>query len=300
MQSMNNRGHNERAMRLDILADEARQGLKRVEEGEEFTIGGWLAYGHALNEGRALFPGDREFGEWVSLSQLGTAGNGEEIRREDRAAAMWAAANSDQFEEARQRGNPRTIRGIHAKWKEIEAEQERERFEEEQRQRKAEQVEVMNSEQPAAQEQGQPAAPSEVSDRQPDKQEIASKPAALQPDPTDRQPDTAQESDPYGYAKLTDAALLDEANGLREDLEDEKARRKAAEAERDEFKARLVEATSDNQGATISKLQKQVQSLKYTRDEAQAAAKRMEYRLKKAEEERDAALRSLQSQEIAL
>ncbi len=32
------------------LADEARQGLDRVEQGEENTIGGWLAYGNALSQ----------------------------------------------------------------------------------------------------------------------------------------------------------------------------------------------------------------------------------------------------------
>lgn len=69
-----------------------------------------LAYGHALNEGRALFPGDREFGEWVRLSNLDER-NGQEVHPGDRQAAMWAAANADQFEEARQRGNPCTSVG---------------------------------------------------------------------------------------------------------------------------------------------------------------------------------------------
>jgi len=61
----------------------------RAASGEADTIAGWLAYGAALNEGRALFPGDREFGEWVALSQLDTAD------RMDRAAAMWAAGNPE-------------------------------------------------------------------------------------------------------------------------------------------------------------------------------------------------------------
>lgn len=39
---------------------------------------------------------------------------------------MWAAAYAYQFEEARKRENPRTIRGIYAKWKEIEDERKRE------------------------------------------------------------------------------------------------------------------------------------------------------------------------------
>lgn len=35
---------------------------------------------------------------------------------------MWAAGHPDQFAEARDAGNARTVRGIHAKWKEIEQE----------------------------------------------------------------------------------------------------------------------------------------------------------------------------------
>ena len=34
----------------------------------------------------------------------------------ERAAAMWAAANQDDFDTARAAGNARTVRGIHAKW----------------------------------------------------------------------------------------------------------------------------------------------------------------------------------------
>jgi hypothetical protein len=73
----------------------------------------WLAYGAALNEGRALFhpEDDKGFGQWL-LSQLATV----EVNRDERAAAMWAAANPDQFAEAREAGNARTVRGIHAKW----------------------------------------------------------------------------------------------------------------------------------------------------------------------------------------
>lgn len=73
----------------------------------------------ALNEGRALFPkGDNErFGEWVANVNLAFA-----VDPHERAAAMWAAANPDQFAAARAAGNARTVRGIHAKWNEINAE----------------------------------------------------------------------------------------------------------------------------------------------------------------------------------
>jgi len=55
---MSKLGHNERSYRLDVLAEEVRKGRQNVEKGEEFTIGGWLAIGHAMNEARALFPVD--------------------------------------------------------------------------------------------------------------------------------------------------------------------------------------------------------------------------------------------------
>ena len=122
------RGHNENAVRLSMLADEAKRGLDRVATGEADAIEGWLAYGAALNEGRSLFPGDRQFGEWIaenSLSQLGQ----EEVHPKEQQAAMWAASNQDQFKDARSAGKARTVRGIHDKWKQIEAERERERRE---------------------------------------------------------------------------------------------------------------------------------------------------------------------------
>ena len=75
------------------------EALARVASGEEDTIAGWLAYGAALNEGRALFPSDEQFGRWVAdngVSQLATV----EVTRDERAAAMWAAGNPDQFQEA--------------------------------------------------------------------------------------------------------------------------------------------------------------------------------------------------------
>lgn len=46
---MSKLGRNEQSYRLDALASEAREALANIEKGEEFTIGGWLAYGHALN-----------------------------------------------------------------------------------------------------------------------------------------------------------------------------------------------------------------------------------------------------------
>ena len=127
---MNTFGHNEHIVRLGMLADTAQRALERVASGETDTIEGWLAYGAALNEGRGLFPGDREFGQWVAENVLGQLAQGD-IEPKDQQAAMWAAANQDDFDTARAAGNARTVRGIHAKWLELDAErkatEERER-----------------------------------------------------------------------------------------------------------------------------------------------------------------------------
>ena len=106
-----NAGHNQQ-VELDKYAEEARRGLAMVTQGENDVISGWLQYGAALNDGREVFPGDTEFGQWVALSQLDTAD------RMDRAAAMWAAEDPDRMYKVLEE-NPkiRTVRGAHAKWK---------------------------------------------------------------------------------------------------------------------------------------------------------------------------------------
>lgn len=106
-------GHNSGA--LEDIASRARLAIEQVEAGERLTIEGWLQYGAALNQGREMFPkGDNQrFSAWLSSHQLDGCND------MDRAAAMWAAANSKEFE-ATKEDNPRvrTVRGLHAKWKE--------------------------------------------------------------------------------------------------------------------------------------------------------------------------------------
>lgn len=51
--------------------------------------------GAALNEGRALFAKDELFGQWLVTKNLS------DTNQAERAAAMWAAANQSQFEQAR-------------------------------------------------------------------------------------------------------------------------------------------------------------------------------------------------------
>ena len=86
----NEMGHNERTARLGLLAEDAQRGLARVADGEADTIEGWLAYGAALNEGRALFASNELFGQWLVSNNLS------ETVQAERAAAMWAAAKPDE------------------------------------------------------------------------------------------------------------------------------------------------------------------------------------------------------------
>jgi len=311
---VNARGHNERSFRLDALAAEAREGLAKVEQGEEYTIGGWLAYGHALNEGRALFPGDREFGEWVDANALrqvaGADGTLRDVEDHERKAAMWAAANAEQFEEARQRGNPRTIRGIYAKWKEIEAERV-----EEQRRFEAEAAEKANQKAVTAPELGGDGQEAETptppvaapSDDDPQVRGTSAEPqpgapgAEPEPEPVGTGAEPEPQPDPYGYAKLTEAALLETANGLRADLDEEKARRKTAEAERDEVKARLNEALAgDDMGRALGNAQKQRDTAKHRLGEEQAKNSRQQRRIDKLTAEVKQLRAKLEGQEVTL
>lgn len=99
------------------------------------------------------------------------------------------------------------------------------------------------------------------------------------------EPEATAPTDPERakIAKLTTDAMIDEIVGLRADLSDAKAKAQALTVERDDLKAKLKEATASDQGAVIGGLQKQLRAAKFARDEALAAAKRMEYRLGKAE-----------------
>lgn len=84
-------------------------------------------------------------------------------------------------------------------------------------------------------------------------------------------------------AKMNTEAMIDEIIGLRADLADQKARAARYKAERDDMAAKLAEALVGDQGKTIGNLQGQLRAAKFARDEAMAATKRMEHKLKKAE-----------------
>ena len=224
--------------RLSALEHEARQGLERVTQGEELSIAGWLAYGMALNEGRSLFPGDREFGEWLRTAKLAER-NGEPVHDHDRAAAMWAAANADQFEEARQRGNPRTIRGIHAKWKEIEAEREAE-----------------------AQREERPIEPDPAQDPGEGSAQVIEPASEPDPEPAGAEDQPVEDGfpDPYAeerkrLAKFTREGLEDELIETRIALAEEKDRRKKVAAEVRELKNQVRDYFADDKDEVIRRLQ---------------------------------------------
>lgn len=80
-----------------------------VAKGEDKTITGWLKYGSALNEGRAVFdkPNGTGFHNWL------TAANLSEVRDHDRAAAMWGAEDTGFFAGFRKvHPRVRTVRSI--------------------------------------------------------------------------------------------------------------------------------------------------------------------------------------------
>jgi hypothetical protein len=285
------RGHNEKSFRLDELAEQAKRGLNRIAAAEASAIEGWLTYGAALNEGRSLFPGDREFGEWVALSQLDTAD------RMDRAAAMWGAANLDQLEDMRnQFPLVRTIRGLHAKWKEIEA--ERERAEEEAR-RKAEAEAKAENEEPAApldlpadsgrQEDGAATPPSADTTEPSSTPDI---PKATDEDSGSGRVDAAPAPDPVrkALAALSREGLEDEVIGLREEVAELRKRVKKQTSEIADLKAKIKAYEADDKNEVIRRLTKQAESQRaamFKANEetrrAMAAKKRAEDRVKELE-----------------
>ena len=115
-------GHNSGVLKK--AAEKAQMGLATVYRGEEDVFDGWIMYGEALNEGREQFPSDEQFGQWVRDEQL------DQHTHPDRQAAMWAAANPDEFHQTKE-DNPkvRTVRGLHSKWKQKKTEEKADKVE---------------------------------------------------------------------------------------------------------------------------------------------------------------------------
>ena len=87
---------------LDTIAKRAREGLTKAltgeaivdkaSKGETMAIEGWLEYGAALNEGRAQFASNEQFGQWVSDNLPRT-------KKYAQSDTMWAAGNEVRREE---------------------------------------------------------------------------------------------------------------------------------------------------------------------------------------------------------
>jgi hypothetical protein len=316
---MNARGHNENAMRLGILADNAAQALRRVAIGEQEAIEGWLDYGRALNEGRSIFPSDKEFSAWMLEWQLAI-----QVEPHERAAAMWAAANADQFAEARAAGGARTVRGIYAKWKEIEAEREhalraaemKARAEEEMRLKEvaAEEARLEADAKRAAEEEARRIAAEAVDEEERRAAEAMAEKAATAAAEAEAKAQeasiavaaiVAEELDPNAklraeFRRLTPQAQEDDWVGLRLQVDEQKKRILKQTGDIADLKMRLNQALDTDRGAALGRAMTERDTAKGRMNELMRQIKSMEYRLKKAEGERDAARAALAAQEIQL
>ncbi|MDG4650096.1 ParB N-terminal domain-containing protein [Roseibacterium sp. SDUM158017] len=125
----------------------------------------------------------------------------------------------------------------------------------------------------------EPAAPASLGDGA--RQEAASATAAPADSPTD--PHAAARK---GLSSLTREGLEDEVIGLREAVADEKAKRKKAEAERDDFKSKWQEALAgDDMGRALGNAQRQRDTAKGRLDEELAKNARQGRRIKVLEAE---------------
>lgn len=93
----------------------------------------------------------------------------------------------------------------------------------------------------------------------------------------------AEKPKPLPSSKLTPEALAEEHEAVKEDLARVRADLERVTRERDDLKAKVADLSAQNQGAVISKLQRQVEGLKYKLANAEDAAKRAEYKQKAAE-----------------
>lgn len=113
--------------------------------------------------------------------------------------------------------------------------------------------------------------------------------SAAPPVPDQPLPEPASASDPAEarlrkeMTKMTHEGLVDEAVGLH--LENSEMRKKvgALEIERDDLKDKIRDYQTDNLGASVGRLQRQCDQMRFARDEAMKTAKREEYKRKQAE-----------------
>ncbi len=304
---MNQYGHNETAVRLAALAGDAQVALDRVARGEADAIEGWLAYGAALNEGRALFPGDREFSAWMAEWQLAI-----QVEAHERAAAMWAAANADQLAEAQAACKARTLRGWHDQWKKIEQEREAarkkaEREAEEARKREAARQEA-EAQAKAEQEARQAAATAKTEGERKEAEAKAEQASAAkaeaekiaaEPEEPEEDPETAKVM--RELAKLTPEGVAQLVIELRTALADERAKRRATEAKVSDLKEQIAVFEADHDmGAKLSHALGEIRKANGRLKETQTQLARETRRANFLEKDRDDLRKKLENQVIPL
>jgi hypothetical protein len=103
-----------------------------------------------------------------------------------------------------------------------------------------------------------------------------------------------------GLSALTRQALEDEVEGLREENAELRARILKQTGDIADLKLRLKQALDTDRGAALGRAMTERDTAKGRMNELMRQIKSMEYRLKKAEGERDAARATLAAQEIPL
>lgn len=308
---MNDMGHNESAVRLAALAGDAQIALDRVARGEADANEGWMAYGAALNEGRALCTSedgvedDRSFGKWMRDHNLRQVGGDQEVHDHEREAAMWMAANADQLAEAKAASNARTPRGWHDQWKKIEkereraaAEAERKAKQEAERQARAEEARKAKEEAEAKEADARAAAAAATDDEERKAAQAKAEEAAKATADADaKAQEAANEAspsadDPYakyrkGLDKFTREGIEDELIEARialaekdEKLKAETAKRRAAQKEVKELRETIKAISeTDKNAARYSKLREDMGSLKFRMKDEEAKNSRLQRRV---------------------
>jgi len=143
--------------------------------------------------------------------------------------------------------------------------------------------------QPRADQETEPAQPS----ARPEK--AAEKPAKA------NLPDDQEKTDERRkLERLTPDALMDEVLGLRADLADERARRKAVEAERDNLKGIIRAFEGEDMGRSLGNALREINTIKGRMGEYQAKAAKAERYAKHLEAERDALKKRFEDQVLPL
>lgn len=102
-----------------------------------------------------------------------------------------------------------------------------------------------------------------------------------EPEPEDADPGTAKVR--RELARLTPAAMVDEIMGLRADLAEAKIKVAKLKAEKSDLQSKLDEATQGDLGRALGNAQRRADAADGRMKEYMATAKRLEFRLKKAE-----------------